>query len=138
MTINSYQTFGQDATYQITGTGDTNLDGKLVKGQYNVNSVTRPETFTAAATGTAVSGLPAKYFALQVKATGTVTSWTVIAEGSLDGTNWTTIVTHTNASGDGAIVTNSTAFPALYYRTRCTAIVLGSGTNIKIILLAMA
>lgn len=99
----------------------------------------RSDTFTAAANGTAIdlgAGTAYKSFALQVVQTGTVTSWTVVLEGSLDGTNFSTILTHTNAApGSGGIVPLTTAaaftpFPVRYYRSRCSAIVLGAGTNV--------
>jgi len=96
-------------------------------------------TFTAAANGTAIdlgAGTAYKHFSLQVKATGAVTSWTVVLEGSLDGTNYSTILTHTNAApGDGLLVPTPAAaaftpHPVRYFRARCSAIVLGGGTNV--------
>lgn len=99
----------------------------------------RSDTFTTTASGTAIdlgAGTSYKYFSLQVVQTGTVTSWTVVLEGSLNGTNYSTILTHTNAApGSGGIVPAVTAaaftpFPVRYFRTRCSAITLGAGTNV--------
>ena len=92
-------------------------------------------TFIAAGNGTAVdaSRHGCKSFGLQVKGTGaTATSWTVVLEGSMDGTNYSTILTHTNtADSDGAAVWTGPNFaPVLHFRARCSAVVLGSATNI--------
>ena len=98
------------------------------------DQVTRQETFTTAANGTAqdVSNQGFSSFALQVVQTGTVTSWTVVVQASLDGTNYATILSHTKAGdGDAAIVfSGPNRYPALYFRASCTAITLGGGTNV--------
>lgn len=98
------------------------------------DQVTRQETFTTTADGTAqdVSGQGFSRFAIQAKQTGTVTSWTVVVQVSLDGTNYVTILSHTKAGdGDGAIVfSGPNRYPALYFRASCTAITLGGGTNV--------
>jgi hypothetical protein len=94
----------------------------------------RGDTFTATGTGTAVdvSGLGMSQFGIQVKATGAVDSWTAVVEVSLDGTNYVTVLTHTNLSdGDGAIKwSGANEYPALYFRSHCTELTLGSGTNV--------
>lgn len=97
---------------------------------------TRSDTFTAAGNGTQVdvSARPCSQFALQVKGTGaTPTAWNVVLEGSLNGTNYTTIVEHSNAgtfgaTSDGGVV-QTVAAPYLYFRARCVSITLGSATN---------
>lgn len=94
----------------------------------------RSDTYTTTANGTAVdvSAQGFSRFALQCKQTGTVTSWTVLLEASLDGTNYVTVLTHEKAvDGDGAIqFSGANFFPALYFRSRCSAITLGGGTNV--------
>jgi hypothetical protein len=95
----------------------------------------RSDTFTTAPTnGTAVdvSSLGMTKFGLQVKKTGSVTSYTVVLQVSLDGTNYVDLLTIDSASdADGAIVWAGTnLFPALYFRSRCSAITLGAGTNV--------
>lgn len=95
----------------------------------------RSDTFTVAASGTTVdaSANPLGRFGLQVKGTGAVpTSWTVILEGSLDNVNFTAILTHTNTTDtDGSAKwTGAQHAPCLYFRARCSAVVLGSATNI--------
>lgn len=95
---------------------------------------TRQDTFTGATNGTTVDvhTAPVKYFSMSVVETGVVTSWTVVLECSLDNSNFTTVLTHTNTSpGTGSIVFGgTTAFPCLYFRSRTSAITLGSGTNV--------
>lgn len=94
---------------------------------------TRSDTFTTTANGTAVdvSTFPMKYFGLQCTETGTVSSWSVILEGSLDGTTYSTIMTHTKATdGSGATIWNPVATPCRFFRSRCSAITLGGGTNV--------
>lgn len=94
---------------------------------------TRSDTYTTTANGTTVDvhTSPVKYFTLQVTSTGVVTSWTVVLEGSLDGTNFTTILTHTDVIGNGVVVfIGASTASCLYFRSKCTAIVLGAGTNV--------
>lgn len=95
---------------------------------------TRADIYTTTANGTTVDAslAPQKYFSLGCKATGAVTSWTVVLEGSLDNANFTTILTHSNVTpADGQIISSgTTASPMLYFRTRATAVTLGSGTNV--------
>lgn len=89
----------------------------------------RSDTYTATASGTTidVTGNPMKYFSIQTVATGAVTSWTILLEGSIDGTNFFTIATSTNAA---PVPTGILAQPVRYFRSRCSAIVLGVGTNV--------
>lgn len=96
------------------------------------------ETFTTASTGTIidVSDTPYSNFGIQVSKTGDVTSWNVVLEGSLDGTNFTTILTHTDLIQTNIILWGSTPTIATHYRIRCTSLVLGSGTNIIATVLA--
>ena len=92
----------------------------------------RSDTYTTTANGTTVdigAGSSMKYFSIQVVQTGTVTSWDVRLEGSLDGTNFSQIVAHTNADGSGTVKASS-VFPVRYFRSRCAGIVLGVGTNV--------
>lgn len=95
---------------------------------------TRSDTFTTTANGTTLGdGFQNwKYFTLSVRQTGTVTSWTVVLEVSLDNTTFSTVLTHTNVTGSGVVVFAADAIPrpVLYMRARCTAIVLGAGTNV--------
>lgn len=94
----------------------------------------RNDTFTTTANGTTLGdGFQNwKYFSLSVQQTGTVTSWTVVLEVSLDNTTFSTVLTHTNVTGSGVVVFAADAIPrpVLYMRARCTALVLGAGTNV--------
>ena len=91
--------------------------------------VTWSGSFTAADQTGAVqdaSGGPVKSFSLQVKNTG-FTAWTVDLEGTIDGTNWDVVSSHSNVSpGDGQIAI-TVDFPVLKARAKCSA-VTGAGT----------
>ena len=110
------------------------LSGGAYAQHVKLASAYRSDTFTEQGNGTTVdaSEHAAHSFALQVKETGTVTSWQVDLQISLDGTNWAPVLTHTKAThGDGAIVfSGPNRYPALYFRGRCEAITLGGGTNV--------
>jgi len=94
----------------------------------------RQDTFTSTGNGVSVSlPTPVQSFTISVKATGAVTSWTALLEGSIDNTNFTTILTHTNVTGDGvALFSGGTLSPSLYVRSRVSELSLGSGTNIVV------
>ena len=99
---------------------------------------TRSDTYTAAASGTTVdlTSNPLKDFAIQTVATGAVTSWTILLEGSLDGTNFFTILTASNVTPN--IASGAAKWPVRYLRSRCSAIVLGGGTNVVATILGTA
>lgn len=101
----------------------------LLKSPFSVQS----DSYVSTTSGTIVdvSANPLAQFTLSVAPTGAVVVWTVILEGSLDGTNFTTIATHTNLVGaNTAIFSGSNKTHCLYFRTRCLAITLGLGTNV--------
>lgn len=99
---------------------------------------TRSDTYTTAANGTTVdcSTKPVRRFALQVKGTGAAASaWNVVLEGSLNNSQFTTILEHSNAgefrnAADGETVYIDTGAPWLYFRSRLVSITLGSATNV--------
>ena len=99
-----------------------------------LDKASRSDTFNGTGSGTVVdvSAQGFTKFNLQVKATGPVTSWTVKLTGSLDGTNFSPLITHTNvAPGDGLTIgLAANAAPYLYFRAECTALVLDGGTNV--------
>jgi len=99
---------------------------------------TRVDTFTTTANGTTVdvSASPMSAFTVQVKATGSVTSWDVRVEGSLNNSEFTTILSHTNVTGDGVVLwTGALEAPTMYFRSRAAGLVLGAGTNIVVTIL---
>lgn len=124
----------------ISGTGSLRVN-PATDASINTNTYsTRADTYTTTTSGTTVDIhlKPMKYFSVAVKATGAVTSWSVVLEGSLDNTNFSTILTHTNsAPGDGLILSVTAPFPVLYFRSRCSAITLGGGTNVVTTILGM-
>ena len=94
---------------------------------------TRSDTYTTTASGTTVdvSSTPMKYWTLACKGTdAAATVWTVVLEGSLDGTNFSTLSTHTNVIGDGVVLWVALVSPAIYFRTRCSSLTLGPATNV--------
>lgn len=128
-----------------TNGGDIATTNPLPTGQY---FATRSDTYTTTANGTQVdaSTKPCKRFALQVKGTGAAaTAWNIILEGSLDGTNYTTILQHATsgnnppfgAKADGETAT-ADAGPFLYFRSRSAAtLTLGSATNVVATIVGM-
>lgn len=120
----------------IDSNGDTleiNDDGSI-NARFSPAFSTQSETFTATGNGTTIdiSSTPLKTFTLQVVGTnGTPVVWSVILEGSLDGTNFTTILRSTDALGNGiALFSGASSYPVLYYRIRCASLTLGLATNI--------
>lgn len=101
-------------------------------GTFSEGIFKQSDTFATAGSGVIITTpSPVKSFSLSVKPTGVVVSWTVVLEGSLDGENFTTILSHTNLVGANVcLFSGSNLFPCLYFRARCTALVLGLGTNI--------
>jgi hypothetical protein len=97
----------------------------------------RSDTYTATGTGTTTGTTNhcLTRFGIQVKGTGAAaTSWAVAIEVSLDGTNFATIETHSSAGGDtdGSIVWSAGDVPAIYFRSKCISLTLGSATNIVV------
>lgn len=99
----------------------------------------RSDTFTATGNGTTVDVAtdPLESFSVQVKCTGaTATAWDVRLEGSLNGTDFTQILAHTNVDGDGLTKFSGTAdSPCLYFRSRVAGLTLGAATNIVVTIL---
>jgi len=102
-------------------------------------SETRTDTFTTTAVGTIVdtSLAPLTSFALVVEGlTNPAASWDVRLEGSLDGTNFTQILQHTQLVGDKQVIfSGSNRSPALFIRSRVAGLLLGtaSAINVKIL-----
>lgn len=101
----------------------------------------RSDTFTAAGNGVTVnaSDRPINSFAIQVVGTGaSATAWTVVLEGSLDGTNFTAMLTHNTVTGNGTVLfSGANLFPVNYFRSRCVSVTLGSATNIVVYVLGL-
>jgi hypothetical protein len=79
-------------------------------------------------------GVPFEKYAIQAKGVGgTLTSWTALLEGSLDATNWTTLISHTTP--DGA---TQWAFdkPCNFVRLNLSTLVLGTATSINVFIAA--
>ena len=79
-----------------------------------------------------VSGSPMVTWTLQVKGDPVAaTLWEVVLEGSVDGINFSTILSHTSATGDGInLFSGTTLFLAKYYRVNVVTLTLGGASNI--------
>lgn len=101
----------------------------------SLNFSKQVDTYTAIGNGTAIEA-SVKSYGLQVKGTGaTALVWDVKLEASLDGTNYVTILTHTQliGTGDGNIIYSGFLLsPSLFLRSRCATLVLGSASNIVV------
>lgn len=100
------------------------------------HQMNRQDTYTTQVAGTSIdtSTLPCNRFAIQVKGTGAIpTSWTVVLEGSLNGTDFTPIMTHqSGVNGDGEMLWSPVPTVAKYFRSRVTQLTLNTATNIKV------
>jgi hypothetical protein len=95
-------------------------------------------TFTTTGTGMVLSTSQSfDQYAIQVQIVGipTLTLWNVVLEGSLDGVNFSTILTSTNILGQGVIWGSAMIAPSLYIRSRVVSLTLGSATNIIVTIL---
>ena len=97
----------------------------------SLNFGSRNDSYAATGVGVTVScSAPVRDFSVCVKGTGAgATSWTVLVEGSNDGINWTTIISHTDSDGDGKTKV-AVDFPVNFFRSHCSAVSLGSATAI--------
>lgn len=119
-----------------TSNGVQTVTGTVTSIQ-QIFSTQRSDTYTGTTTGVVIPVTsPVKTFAIQVKGTGAAASvWTVLLEGSIDGTNYTTIMTHTNILGEVILWSGTNFYPVLYFRSRVTALTLGSATDISVTIL---
>lgn len=106
------------------------------------SSETRTDTFTTVGNGVTVdtSLRPLSVFAVTVESrNGILTSWDIRLEGSLDGTNWTQILQHTNVDpGDKQTKFSGTnRNPSLFFRSRCVGLVLGTALAAKVTILGI-
>lgn len=110
--------------------------------EYGIEGVRFRDTYTAVRVGRTIvvdAILPSR-FAIQVKGSpDPLSSWTVTLEGSLDGTNFTTLLTHN--SGDGSVVfmaDSASPKPVRYLRVNVSALTLGPATSALVNVVAKA
>ena len=101
-----------------------------------LNGVHR-DTFTTTGNGVAqnIIGTPRTKFTLKVIGTDAIpTAWSVVLEGSLDDSNYTTILTHTSAVETNGELKFSGAsnFAVIFFRSRVVSLTLGAATNIVV------
>ena len=132
---------GVGLTTAAEATGDGSLIAILKRLRTLLTGRTRSDTYTGAANGTTVdvSTQGMSRWGIQVKGTGAApSSWTVHFEVSLNGTNFQSFFTHGTADGDGTVKWGPAGdYPALYFRSRCSAVALGSATNIVATIVGM-
>ena len=121
------------ASGSVSAAGTASL---AVSNPFNAGS----DTFTAPGNGvtqSAFSGV--KSFSIQVKGTGAAANaWNVVVEGSLDNVNFTPILVHNTATGDGVLLATTTSLtPCLFFRSRCRTLTLGPATAIVVSILGM-
>lgn len=125
----------------IIGLVPTNPSDNLGRQMGTLPFVTRADTYTGAANGTTVTltTYPVRDMAIVVKGTGApATTWDIRLESSLDGTNFTQVLQHTNTTGDGIVLySGSNDYPSLYIRSRCAAVVLGGASNVVVTILGI-
>jgi len=74
-------------------------------------------------------------FSLEVEQVGgTGATWTVNMEGSLDGNNWTPILTHTNTNPGNGLIESTGAgfFPCRFRRINVISLSLGTAAAINV------
>jgi hypothetical protein len=102
----------------------------------------RSDSYTSTTTGAEVdcSSIPVSQLGMQVKGTGAApTSWTIVLEVSLDGTNYSVVATHTNIThADGSVLFVPLPAPVKKFRSRCTAISLGGASAIAVAIIGQA
>lgn len=113
--------------------------GGVINLQQSGPSYTSQDTFTGTGTGNIINATsnPCTQHSIQVVSTNAAaTVWTVVLEGSLDGENFTPILTHNTAIGDKVVVFIATS-PCLYVRSNTTSLTLGLATNIVVTILSV-
>lgn len=84
-----------------------------------------------------IGGMEQSWFSLQVIPNGSIDAWNVYLEGSLDGINFTKIISHNNLSpGANHVQYHGQSYtPCTYLRLNCTKLELGTGNNITVFVL---
>jgi len=99
-----------------------------------VDNLAGPDSFTAAGNGATIdcTDQAVSKVALQVSGDAVAaTAWSVLAEGSLDGATWTSIVTHINGSQANGETVWAVDKAIRYLRSRCVSVTLGAAASIK-------
>jgi len=74
---------------------------------------------------------PISQFSIQATSSGSPTLWTAILEGSINGSNWDSMITNTNVIGLNIIQVTPIG-PVRYFRVRVTSLTLLSAPSINI------
>lgn len=125
---------------QVFSLGDPLVDANTLKvnsdgsGLFVPSNLSASDIFTTTGIGPAhTPPVILKNWAIQVKGTGaTPTLWTVVLEGSIDGVNYSPMMTHTQAIGEVILWSGTNFYPVTSFRTHVTILTLGSATNITV------
>jgi len=135
--ISGYDSNGNPVLAQFTTSGSL-----ITVGDKGLEDFFQQSTFTAPGSSVTISSTRTlKNFAIQVSGVGsTPNNWEVVLEGSLDGLNFDTILTHDKGTvGDGKIMFNGNqVFPVRKIRARVISLDLGSATSIKVSIIGVA
>lgn len=105
---------------------------------FSINGISSYRTDAYAAPGAGptvnVSSSPLRTFSIQVTGAGAAAdAWDVLLEGSLDGSRFTTLLEHTELTGDGeALFSGTNLQPILYYRSRVVSLTLGGASSVSV------
>lgn len=84
-------------------------------------------------TGTEIQIDGRKAFSIQLAGVGGApTSWTLDLQVSNDKVNWTSVVNHVTATGNGVVKAHTAEVPARWARYNLSALVLGPATNVTV------
>jgi hypothetical protein len=132
-----------DAITQATALGFSLAETDIVLNRLtrSLTSMAQTDTYTATGSGVTIdaSNIPVKSFSVQVTGVGaTATAWDVRLEGSLNNTNFSQILQHTNVQGNGEVVySGASTAPSRYFRSRCAGLALGVATAIDVSIIGL-
>ncbi len=122
-------------------TGAVSQVSSSIPWSMGVISTAATNSFTATGSSPSVTAslFPVKSYAIQIKGTGSAaTVWDARLEGSMDNSNFTQILQHTNTTGDGVIVfSGALVAPSVYIRCRIAGLTLAPATAIVCNILGM-
>lgn len=99
---------------------------------YGLGLLTSLDAATATGAGAELSCLGARSYALDVRVTGAPTSFSVALEGTVNGTDWTTVGTAATAAG----LTWAVDKPVARVRANLTALTGGTAPTVTVQVLA--
>lgn len=122
-----YDSYGQKIV------SDSNVQGIIVAGAYTASL----DIFTATGINTPLPQAQAafKYWSLQIIKSGTVTTWSVDLQLSLDATNFFTILTHSNANQANKEILFAGPLAAPSFQVNVTSLSVSGGGSIEVLVI---